>query len=504
MKGFINIVEMIIIVIVLFIAFSILFPGFAYRSKWSEALTILKSKDLILTADRIGKLYDYSFTALALQDFLDMTIPTNETGLIPWSEAEGTIKSKVIIACNCTGEEINNLTSWLSGLKLNGREIESTICYSNLEPVNPCRESSDVLFIWGYKNLSLYIDTLQKYLRKGNGIVEMSDIKPEDLDDDPAHTEIFGLKGGKGNIKEIAIYDEFRSNIVFCPSATLINRKPCNATDIIYTPWKYFYHIPLPLKATEAVSYIQTDGLSYSCSYINKGVFKLQANITGENEGDSVKYKFWICDSTKVYLDTDLNGNADIEVQEGDYFSIPDFHNLTRNHTFYLNYINQDMIGVSFRSEFKFTDFVKYEFGCSGGDHPGNPQRPPEKSIPKGWCEGKKPWAGYYIITPGSEDLYKILLQMDVKTTKNEPLPAVLLNVSYESRAAWVANFTEQEVGDDERLLLISLLLWASNKKAMGILLPEIKVGFKTSYINTVNKDMFEVYKFNLGLGYPF
>jgi len=31
-----------------------------------------------------------------------------------------------------------------------------------------------------------------------------------------------------------------------------------------------------------------------------------------------------------------------------------------------------------------------------------------------------------------------------------------------------------------------------------------VKVGYVTSYLNTKNVDVFEVYRFNLGLGYPF
>jgi len=31
-----------------------------------------------------------------------------------------------------------------------------------------------------------------------------------------------------------------------------------------------------------------------------------------------------------------------------------------------------------------------------------------------------------------------------------------------------------------------------------------LNLGYRTSYVNTFNKDMFEVYKFSMGLGYPF
>jgi len=513
MKGFINILEMIIVVIVLFIAFSILFPGFVYKSKWGEALTILKSKDLILTVDRIGKLYDYSFNALALQGFLHITIPTNETGLIPWSEVEGTIKSRVIIACNCTGDQINNLTSWFNGLEINGRDIDSLVCYSNLDPVNPCIDrpgiTPDVFLIWGYKNLSNYLDTLKGFLERESGIVEIMDLNATLVLADVTQQKIFGLDADQSSTaqtqKGASEYDIFRDEV-----ASPIKR-PINTTVISYQPWKYFYHIPIPLSASPTGS-IPTDNLPPpSCIQISNGVFGIQAsikNIDGQPIGIPDSYKFWICDSNKVYFDTDLNENADIVLNVDDNFGIVDYYNNSLFWNFTLNYIDgQEKIGISFKPNYKFSDFVtcmeELECECP----PGKPGKcPPEKAKPGGLCKGKKEWAGNTtnLIVPGDEDWDRILIQASNKTGADTPIPGVILNGTEIARTAWIANFTAGGVGDDERLLFISLLLWASNKKAIGILLPEIRVGYKTSYVNTVNKDMFEVYKFNLGLGYPF
>jgi len=511
MKGFVNIVEMIIIVIVLFVAFSILFPGFVYTSKWSEALTILKSKDLVLAVDRIGKLYDYSFNAVALQGFLDIMIPTNETGLIPWSEAEGTIKSKVVIACNCTGDQINNLTSWFNGLEINGRDIDSLVCYSNLDPVNPCIDrpgiTPDVFLIWGYKNLSSYLGTLESFIGRERGIVEIMDLNATMVLEDNAQEKIFGLGADQSSTaqtqKGMSKYDVFRDEV-----ASLIKR-PINTTVISYRPWKYFYHIPVPLFATPT-STIPTDNLPEpSCNQISNGVFEIQTKII-EIDGQAVEtpesYDFWICDSNKVYFDTDLTGKANVVLNVDDNFGIVDYYNSSLFWNFTLNYIDgQEKIGISFRSKYKFSDFVTYGTEEECVCPPEKPGKCP-KGEAAGLCKGKKEWAGTNVnlIAPSDGELDRILIQASNKTEKETPIPGVILNTTEISRTAWMADFAADGVGDDERLLLISLLLWASNKRAMGILLPEIKVGFKTSYVNTVNKDMFEIYKFNLGLGYPF
>ncbi len=501
-KGQIALIEMITSVIILFVSLGIFFPGFSYHDRWSESLVLLKGKDLILTIDRLGKdnLYNLSFNLTALEDFLNQTIPISKTGIISWSETEGTFKPTISVACNCTNVTISALRSWFTRygepfIRVNDRKIKIEFWDTTLDSIKP---GTDVLLIWGYKNLSKYKQNLLDYLAEGNGIVEMSDIGIGKLDD--GHKQIFDLQFQRstagGDIRDVAVYDEFR-------------RKPNNASDIIYTPWKYFYHIPIPLLATQTTGPIPSDQIiPRSCGDIATGNFSIQANITGENIGELINYMFWICDSTYVYFDTDRDpdGKPNVELEEGYNFYILDYYNETpdeaRNWTFYLSYINgQEEIGVSFRSEYKFHDFIKVEWGCSVTNKSGKANRPAGKFIPPGWCRGKKPWSGYTVVLPGSDDYYKILIQADTKTKHREPIPGVVLNTNI-SRTAWISNFTEEGVGDDEKLLLLSLLFWASNKEAVGAL--DIKIGYTTSYINTVNIDMFEIYRFNLGLGYPY
>jgi len=82
--------------------------------------------------------------------------------------------------------------------------------------------------------------------------------------------------------------------------------------------------------------------------------------------------------------------------------------------------------------------------------------------------------------------------------------PAVILNRFGETGVAWVASFSEDGVSDDEKLLLTSLLFWASNKRETSTEVTNLRIGYMTSYVNVKNLDMFEAYKFSLGLGYPF
>ncbi len=80
----------------------------------------------------------------------------------------------------------------------------------------------------------------------------------------------------------------------------------------------------------------------------------------------------------------------------------------------------------------------------------------------------------------------------------------MILNKFGETGTAWIADFSEDGFGDDEKMLLISLLLWSSNKQSAGSAVSNLRMGYLTSYVTINNVDMFEVYKFDLGLGSPF
>lgn len=427
-KAQIIFVELIFVLIALFIAFGVFFPGFVYKNRWREAIIFLSSRDLILTIDRMGKLYNYSFDQKALGDFLENV---TEKIFIPWSEIEGTLPNVIIIACNCTEEEINRMNYQFNPLMMNRRRVYLVFHRSNLEEIPA---EADVLLIKGYRNLSGYSQRFRNYIARGTGIVEMMDFDAQaKVNNDDTQREVFGL-----------LHDGFEPG-----NAThMIFSKPAKAADIVYFPYKYFYHVPIPLNAS---SYEAVQNCSFQPSA--KGSFVLATKA----------YQFWICNESSVWFDTDANGTRDTLVGLGRTFKINQFN-------FTLSYIHgNSSIAVSFKPNYTFPDYLSYEQG-------GN------RYIPK--------------IRPGDNDERRIL----VKAIKgNENFPAVILN---SSRVAWMYDFGNNP-SDEEENLLLSLLLWASRKKSI-VLASQIKTGFSTSYINVQNLDIFEVYKFSLGLARPY
>lgn len=439
MKGVINLIEVITVLIVMFLAFSIFFPGFAYRNRWSDAYLTLVSRDSILTMDRLGNLYNYSFSPDLLGPFLSQELSFSQTNLIGWSETDGAIKNTFIIACNCTDSEITTLSAWFSGLTFNGRTINVLIPKTNLESIG---QPSDVLLIMDYKPLGTYQQNIQNYINSERGVVEVMNFASADqINNDISQNQTFGLNA---------------VSIVTGPAQTSdsFSRNPANTSDIFYETYKYFYHLPMAVKTIpNQASAVPNDTIINNCGNFTQG------NITIVG----VQREFWDCGSS-IWFDTDNNGNADTQVLSGNDFSI----SATNLHLNYINGFNQ--VGISLRPTYVFSDFLNPVDGGQLMD-----------------------------IQPADGNQNKIIL-----TALPSNYSVAILNQTGVSKTAWIAQFPDGANGDDEKLLLTSLLFWASNKRVQSVLSPNIQVGLETTYINTMNQDMFEVYTFGLGLGSPF
>ncbi len=228
-------------------------------------------------------------------------------------------------------------------------------------------------------------------------------------------------------------------------------REPRNNEDIIYTIHKYFYHLPLPKKSTE------TDIIT-GCT--EKGYIEINSN----------EYSFWICNNNTVIFDTDDDNIADTEVSEEEFFVLGD-------ENFYLNYIHgNSRISFSFRPDYEFDDFLSFVY--------------PGEDVLR-----------IVNVTPRDQNSDKVLL---LGSSSSGDFPACIINEVHGGKSAWIPLLGKDGYTDDEKTLLLSLILWSSNKESNRIDLSQIRSGYKSSYIKVVNRDMFEIYKFNFGIGYPF
>ena len=430
MKAQINIIELITVLIAIFVAFGVLFSGFSYKNKWGETNLIIASRDLILTMDRIGKLYNYSFGVESLSSFLDKFSSLNKTNLIAWSETRGALPQYIIVACNCTKEQINEMNFWYSRLKINDRNISLIFLQSSLDSIPT---ETDVLLIRDYKNLGKYYNNFKDCLSRGIGIVEMMDFSnANEVNGDEVQKKIFGLN-----------FADVYSDTISYSNLTI----PEDSSDITYQPYKNFYHVPLPILTSSS------ENLP-NCNYQPSAEGKIRINNTN--------YTFWICDESSVWFDTDGDGLNDTKVSLGGNVEI-------NGYNFTLSYINDNEgIAISFRPKFNFSDFLSKD---------GNVN----------------------LINPNDGNEKRIL----VKAIGSREYPAVILNTVFGSRTAWIPNFDRRIANDEEKELLLSLLLWASKKEVKQIG-GVIKSGLSSSYINVKNKDIYEVYSFSLILAHPY
>jgi hypothetical protein len=259
---------------------------------------------------------------------------------------DGTIKGRLIIACNCTEQQQNLLKVWTNGLTVNGRAVEVYVVRTNLDEINM---PSDVLLIWGYRDITPFRDSLLGYIKKENGIVEMMNFP---IDPEPVQQEIFGITNAQ-------------------------------------VGWG-------SSSADEIVDVTTAKNVTYQAYKIYLNGLKGQNPITPE-----------FCKTPPNKKIAPVSDSSDI--------------------------------GILMR----------------GDDRPG-----------RDYC--------------------------------------VIINDKKTAKVAWIADFTDIAYNANHTKLLTSVLLSVSNKKAFGVLSPNLKIGYVTSYINVKNADMFEVYKFNLGLGHPY
>ncbi len=447
MKGQISLIEAILAAVALFIAFNIMIPSGEYSTKWKEAINAIEGRDILITADRLGKLHEYAFSASFKTEFLNRLDSIKDA--IVRSETQDTLQNTVYIACKCTSDQVTYLQNTLSEMKFNKRGITAVVCNTALSTINTCGSSAtypNSLVIWGYNDLTSNVNTLLNFLNDGNGLIEIADIPNSKVDggadDDEGQKRIFGLTAiSEGNFP--SNLDEFI--------------KPVNASQLPYQSYKWFYHLPYLLKGTVPEA-VPVEGGIPPCSSSLRGEFKFQA----------VNHKFWICGAS-VYWDTNNNDVADIVVTERNTFSIG-------SSNFFLNYIDSaDKIRVSFKPDYRFNDFIVL-------DNTYNK-----------------------LAVPIPDNKTRALLSMGFwDLTQEKPIAAVIFNGTENYKTAWVADFSRgglTNTGDDHKQLLASLVFSVANKKTEPTLQ---QTGQITSYINVNTTDMLEIYKIDLSVGEPF
>ena len=450
-KGIVNVIELILVVVTLFVSFTIFFPGNIYRNKWDDAYGTLRARDAMLALERSGHLHEYAFSSAQMDAFLQSLF--SGSSVITWHSVAGGIKEETKVACDCPAGIVAWLNNWAGSTVLNSRDVKLTFCQASIDPADACFANSDALLVWKYKPLEQHEAVLSDYVSMGGGVVEVMNFTDESqVDGDSVQSAMFGLDW----------IDILKDEATACE----FSRSPRDASDIIYAPHKYFHHVPLTIAIS---SYGQAiTGCSYSPP--GNGTLVLRGHA----------YEFDTCSVSTAWFDIDGVGGRNTLFAERATMSIG-------GSDIMLNYVNGvSSISVSFKDGYVFQDFLGYIAP------PGTPD-PPGKAIGINRIVH---------IEPSDGDADRVLVKAVAGTSR---YPAVIVNTYGSGRVAWMPEPGPANYGHDEKQLLASLLLWAANKETVSATdaLSEFRSGYMASYINVQNYDMFEIYKLNVGIGYP-
>jgi|GEM_PF-1317450 len=288
MKGFMHIVEIMLVVILIFFVFAQFSSIPRISTEWSDVKLKLMGSDLLSSLELQGT--DW-FSESELAERFNRTMPVN---MIYNLRLENVIKPRIKIGCFCDDAELNDLVSILSPgwFVINGENVSFEVMQvENITGVFSL--DFDVSFFPEYVNLETQEIPLRNFLRYDKGVVEIADL----TNMDSVQEEIFGL-GSSGLTPN--------SNVItFNSESEVVDNE-------IYNVRKYFYHIPLFYENFESLFQWQT----------NSG----NPLLTEFGDGNSVKLQGTDCGTTNTWIYTTYDQfyegeiNLDVYVESGVFY----------------------------------------------------------------------------------------------------------------------------------------------------------------------------------------
>ncbi len=220
MKGFIHVVEIVVTMMLIFVALSQFSNFYVKDMAWSTNYLYLIGKDLLYT---LGDMDFYNSTTV--QERLSILKSRNIEYELKLSNA---MKRNVVVGCDCTDQETNAIIGNLSSFSANNREI--TFSVFKMTDVDNWNDL-DVIIYPQVKNLDSSKAALMDFLDAGKGVIEIGAAS--------AHTTeyvqktVFNLKSRTDSILQGDINITFNKTSVNKPSYLIV---------------KYFNHLPAVVK----------------------------------------------------------------------------------------------------------------------------------------------------------------------------------------------------------------------------------------------------------------
>ncbi|UCC91658.1 MAG: hypothetical protein JSV39_00060, partial [Candidatus Aenigmatarchaeota archaeon] len=231
MKGFMHVVEILLVVLLVFFVFTQFASIPSISDDWSRTKLSLIGSDVLRALERRG--VDW-FDKAELEYELNRTIPEN---VIYSVLLENVIKPEIVVGCLCDDGEMAKVEEMLGGFVVNGVGVDFEIIQVT-DASEAFSLDFDVALIYGYEDFSVNPYHLRNFLAYDRGVIEICDNPVIDS----TQRDIFGLD-----------YGEIKSgsyNITFSDSS-MENGKEVNRI------YDYFSHIPVFYDSFESLGLAQ-------------------------------------------------------------------------------------------------------------------------------------------------------------------------------------------------------------------------------------------------------
>jgi len=503
MKGFMHIVEILLVVILIFFAFMQFTKIPSVGEDWSKIKLSVTGNDMLKALEKKNVNW---FDETLITEKFDKVFGEN---IIYSVTLKNVIKPKIKIGCLCSDEEYAIVESILSekSFPMNGVNITfEMIKVSNAEELFSL--DFDVALIYGQKNINK--EALKRFLWYDKGVMEISDLKIAD----DSHKTIFGVDT-KGSLSS-------SSKIIFSDASKELG----NQAEKIYT---YFEHIPFFYDTFEDTE------KWFDASLGNVGKLSPSLNLSHDciSSPEQTFTRFFNSFTTgDIDFDVYLKDGASVFIKTGRSSSYDYFASISSNESlgyssFYRKAASLESIGWN----------DSYITNPNVWHHVKISVRLDELTL---YIDGKKVASAQiagvissnisfyslcgeaYIdnlrITFEDDKIFENFLENENTTQvyddKNKILleqigtrtSACIINYNIEGvgkgRTVWLSNST-QYTSDEYKTLVKALLVWVAGDE-YRVKMADIKKPVSTFIYKTLNEDMLQNVKIILELGYVY
>ncbi len=189
MKGFVQIIEVVIASVIVLSTASFFLPGYKASGEWDTISADITVKDALAVMHRSGMLDAYvkEDDASGMSKKLSSMLPSSVKHS---AEITGVPNSRIYVGCISRCSDLREMVEPLA-FRFKGRKMQIII-----QPMTPDNilPGTDAFFIYGYQDLSAYRQQIDAFLKNGGAIVLLGDVTQDNINSDSMLTEIFGLQ----------------------------------------------------------------------------------------------------------------------------------------------------------------------------------------------------------------------------------------------------------------------------------------------------------------------